>query len=112
MLNLAQLRVRIAIIDEGVEKLQGLPDAHLPFPQWKEFPLFRQHKIERLMAVIEPVEFADSGPDFLAIIAEGIFLFGWNIRGLHRGIPWSMNRIMFSVESRGGFLGVNQPLFK
>ena len=50
-------------------------------------PFFGPHEVERLMAMIQPVELADAGPDVRSIIAERRLLFGLRIALLEKVFP-------------------------
>ena len=45
------------------------------------------HEIQRLVAVVEPVEFSDRRPDIVAIVAERRFLPGLGIAFLEEVFP-------------------------
>src|SRR5260370_41832106 len=87
MLDLGELGVWIAFVDQGVEKFHGLPDAHLGAVPGEELFLLIQNEIARLVSMILAVKLANTRWRGLAIIAElvGFFLLG--IASLDEVVP-------------------------
>src|SRR5579862_4132878 len=56
MVSLRQVQIRIALIDEGIEKIDSFPNAHFFLAQRKVLPFLLQHKIHSLMRVVEAVK--------------------------------------------------------
>src|SRR5579883_2121256 len=77
VLNLAQFRIGIAVIDERVKELHRLPYPHAAAAQRQIFAFLGQHEIERLIAMIEAIELLDAGPRFCSIVAKFFFRFRW-----------------------------------
>src|SRR4051812_35864622 len=75
MLDLAELGVRVAVIDQGVEKLHGFPDTHAGTRSWQVFGVLGPHESEGLVRVIQTVEFSNAGTDILSVVAEARLLF-------------------------------------
>ena len=63
VLDLRQIGVGVAVIDQRVEELHRLPDAHQPVILLKILPLLFQDEVERLTAVIQAIKLAHRGPD-------------------------------------------------
>src|SRR4051812_13323951 len=57
MLKLIQLDIRIRVVDERVQKLKRLEDAHLPMVEAQKLPSLARNKVECLLAMILPIEF-------------------------------------------------------
>ena len=56
MIDLREVDVRVAVVDDGVEELQRVPDA-MPLPVARQVVgLLREHEVERLVRVVEAVE--------------------------------------------------------
>ena len=74
MFELRKVRVRIAVIDQRVEKFQCLPHSHLAALTGKKLaPLFLD-EIERLVAVIETIKLAHARSGGTFVIAELLLL--------------------------------------
>ena len=86
--DLGQLGVGIAVVDQGVEKLHRFPDPHLALSLGQVLALFRQDEVERLMAMIQPVEFAHARADVGSVIAERRLLFGLRVALLEKVFPF------------------------
>ena len=74
--DLRQVGVGVTVVDQRVEELHRLPDPHLAMVLAQVLPLFRSDEVERLMAVIQPVELADGRADVRSVIAERRLLAG------------------------------------
>jgi len=72
VLDLGQLRVRIAVVDQRVEELHRLPDPHDPSGLRKEFGPLGAHEIDGLEPVVEPVELADARSSLRPIVAKRV----------------------------------------
>ena len=79
VLDLRQLGIGVAVVDQGVEELHRLPDPHHPMVLGQVLPLLRPDEVERLIAVIQPVELADGRADVRPVIAERRLLAGLRI---------------------------------
>ncbi len=73
--DLRQRQVGVAVVNQTVQKIHRLPDAHLGFVQLSVFGLFGEDEIERLVGVIEPVQLFDRGAGFGLVGAEVVRVF-------------------------------------
>ena len=83
VIELGEIGVGIGVIDELVEEFERFPNAHLAAVEGEEVLALLLDEIAGLMAMIEPVKFADSGPGVSFVITE-LFLFLLGINGLER----------------------------
>ena len=60
VVNLAEIGVWIAVVDQCVQILKCRPNAHAPMVKPEILLLFRLHKSARLVCVVEPVERVNS----------------------------------------------------
>src|SRR5580704_473227 len=99
MLDLGQVRIWIAVIDQSIEKLRSLPYALLAFIQAEVLLLFRKNIVERLMFVIQPVKLRDPRVRLRVILPELFLGLTFLIASRKELIPlvhvfqWSVNRI-------------------
>ena len=70
MLDLREVCVRIAVVDERIEKLGGLPNAFFAFIQAEVLFLFRHDIVERLVLMVQPVELRDTWRCLLVILTK------------------------------------------
>ena len=68
--ELRKLGVRIAVIHQGVEKLDGLPDPHALVVKTEIFIFLRPDESKGLAGVVEPVELLDRRTRLGTVIAE------------------------------------------
>src|SRR5437879_12446784 len=76
MLDFTQAGVGIAVIDQRIEKLHRLPNVHAAPARRQEGAFLVADKIERLMFVIEPVEFPNAGPSVRLVVTELLLFLG------------------------------------
>src|SRR3954462_11332983 len=69
VLQLIELDIRIRIVDERVQKFERFENAHLPVIERKELGALPLDEVERLLAMILPIEFADRVTGRLIVIA-------------------------------------------
>src|SRR5271170_7091705 len=99
MLDLGQVGIRIAVIDESIEKLGGLPDALLTFVQAEVLLLFRENVVDRLVLVIQPIKLGDPGVRFRVILPKLLLGLAFLVAAGKKLIPlfhvfqWSIDRI-------------------
>jgi hypothetical protein len=70
MLELGHVGVRITVVDQLVEILGRLPDAHFHAVEAQIFRLLGPDEVAGLELVVQPVEFPDGGPGVRLIVAE------------------------------------------
>src|SRR5260370_15140645 len=87
MLDLGELSVWIAFVDQGVEKFHGLPDAHLGAVPGEELFFLIQNEIASLVSMILAVKLANTRRRGLAIIAEFVGLFLLSVASLDEVVP-------------------------
>src|ERR1700736_6230012 len=87
MLDLGELGVWIALVDQGVEKFHCLPDAHLGAVPGEELFFLVQNEIARLVSVILAIKLANTRGRGLAIIAEFVGFFLLGVASLDEVIP-------------------------
>src|SRR5260370_8687471 len=87
MLDLGELGVWIAFVDQGVEKFHGLPDAHLGAVPGEELFFLIQNEITRLVSMILAVKLANTRGRGLAIIAEFYGFFFLGFASLDQSVP-------------------------
>jgi len=87
MLDLGELGVWIAFVDQGVEKFHGLPDAHLGAVPGEELLFLIQNEIARLVSMILAVKLANTRRRGLAIIAEFVGFFLLSVASLDEVVP-------------------------
>jgi hypothetical protein len=73
VLDLREIGVRVAVVDQRIQVLHRLPDAHLPPRLQQVLALLPQDESQRLVSVVEPIELFDAGPDVRAVVAEAGF---------------------------------------
>src|SRR3954467_2653173 len=69
VLQLIELDIRIRIVDERVQKVERLKNAHLPMIEPQELGSLPRNEVERLLAMILPIEFAHRVAGRLIVIA-------------------------------------------
>src|SRR5450432_4814844 len=74
MLDLREVGVRVAVIDQRVEIFRRFPNAFLAPRQAEVLLLFTEHVVNRLLLVIQSVKFRHAGVGVRVILAE--FGFG------------------------------------
>ena len=87
VLDLGQVGIGVAVVDQRVEELHRLPDPHLPLVLRQVLPLLGPDEVERLMSMIQPVELADARADIRPVIAERRLLIGLRIPFLQERFP-------------------------
>src|SRR5262249_47595325 len=70
VLDLAQLRIRVAFIDQRVEEFHRLPDSHDPMVSSQILALFLLDEVKSLKAMVEAIELAHRRANSRSIIAE------------------------------------------
>jgi len=70
VLDLGQLGVGVAVVDQRVEKLHRLPDAHDAPCLRQELGLLGAHELDGLEPVIEPIELAHARASLGPIVAK------------------------------------------
>jgi len=68
--------IGIARVDQRVQELEPIPQTHLAPVQAQVVRALGFHEIDRLVAVVEPVELLDLGLGFRAVIAKLLLGFG------------------------------------
>src|SRR6185436_2794185 len=88
--DLREVHIRVAVVHERIEELERFPDRHSLATERQIVLLLRADEIERLMRVIQAVEFSDGVAGFRGEVAElaGILAErAWGLRLLHREAP-------------------------
>src|SRR6266567_1139604 len=85
--DLRKVGVGIAFVDQRVEVLEGLPDAHLAAIFREILPLFLVDKIDGLMSVIQQIEFANNGRGRVVVLPELFLLLVGLIAFLDEVVP-------------------------
>ena len=80
MLELGQVRVRVAVVHQRVQKLHRLPNPHFPTVERQKFAFLRLHEIKRLIAMVQAIEFPHRGPRGGFVVAK-FFLFFAGVEG-------------------------------
>src|SRR5580698_5463028 len=78
MLDLGEVGIGVAVVDERVEVVGGLPDAFPAAVQAEKFLALCQDKVEGLMRVVLSIEFGHAGVGLSVVVAElflGLSLF-------------------------------------
>jgi len=70
VLNLAEVGVRVAVVDEGVKELGRFPDRLLADVEAEIFLLFAEDEVQGLVRVVEAVELGDAGVGLGVVVAE------------------------------------------
>ena len=70
VLDLGEVDVGVAVVDERVQVLQGLPHAHRPAVEREVLALLPEDELHRLVRVVLPVELAHGGPLFGGKVPE------------------------------------------
>ena len=81
VLDLREVDVRIAVVDERVEELERFPHRHPLAAERQIVPLLPAHEIERLVRVIQAVEFLDGVAGFRREVAEVAGILAERARG-------------------------------
>ncbi len=114
VLQLGHVGVRVAVVDQLVQVLGGLPDPHLHPVETQEFALLGLDEFMGLIEVIQPVKLAHGGPGIGLVVAEFGFLLVRVVshRGLfgrgggHRlGIAFLVEVLHFIKALKRGVLG-------
>ena len=87
VLDLGQVGIRVAVVDQRVEELHRLPDPHLPVIPRHVLPLLGQDEVQRLIPVIQPVELPHRGADIRPVIPKRRRLSGLRIALLEERFP-------------------------
>src|SRR5215510_15769252 len=94
--DLRQRQIGVAVVNQGIQKINRFPDAHLGLVELAVFGLFGEDEIERLVGMIEPVQLSDRGAGFGLVVAEVLRAFDtveerrWNACS---GADLRMNRL-------------------
>ena len=92
VLDLTEVDVGVAVVDQRLDELERLPDRHAP-PVERQVPaLLGAHEVERLVQVVEPVELVDRRARALAVVAKAV-----GVRGCAHGRPDSIERTTGAV---------------
>ena len=91
VLDLGEVRVRVAVVHERVEELHRPPDAHPPLVQREVVALLGADEVARLAGVVLAVELADAGAGELVVVAELLLRLlrrrRRGVAGLHEVVP-------------------------
>jgi hypothetical protein len=83
VLDLREVHVRIAVVHQRVEELERFPHGHALPAERQVVRLFVPHEIERLVGVIQAVEFLDGVSGFGREVSE--------VRGVFSGNHWRLS---------------------
>ena len=87
MLNLREVRIRIAVVDQGIQVIQGRPDAHFAALQGQKLGLLGPHKIKRLMSMVLAVKFGYRRIRVRLIVSEFLFRFSLLVARSNKVVP-------------------------
>src|SRR6476659_8510653 len=87
MLDLGEIGVGIAVVDQRVEVVGHLPDAFLAALQRAVFRFLRDYKIVGLVGVVLAIELGDLGIGVGFVVAEFFFGFALAVAGGYEIVP-------------------------
>jgi hypothetical protein len=88
VLDLREVGVRVAVIDESVEELGGLPNGLLTFLEGKVLLLFAEDVLNGLVLVVLAVELCYARRDGGIILAEFFLAFALFVAAGEKTIPF------------------------
>src|SRR3984957_4014308 len=88
MLELREIGVGVAVVDEGVEEFGCFPDALFAALEPEVLALLAQDVSVRLVGVVEAVEFGDSGIGFGIVLAELFLRLAFLVAAFEKLLPF------------------------
>ena len=99
MLDLAELGVGVALIDQGVELLHGLPDGHLSSGLGLEIVSGLEVVGDGVLGVLLLVEVLDSVVGFFVVSELSLVLLGIELRGItHLSLEFLLGLVLQDVD--------------
>ena len=85
--HLRQVGVRIAVVDQRIQILTGLPDGLLAARQAEVFLLLAQDVRDGLLLVVDPIELRHPGIRLLVVLAKLFLRFAFLIAPFKKFVP-------------------------
>jgi hypothetical protein len=87
VLDLGKVGIRVAVVNESVQVIGGVPDAFLSAFEFAELPFLLQDKSHGLVGVVQPIELGDRGVNLVIEVAELRGSLPLLVPGGHEFIP-------------------------
>src|SRR5215475_12424918 len=109
MLDLRNVGIRVAVVDQRIQILRHFPDALLAALQAAIFGLLLDDEIESLLGVVQAIKLGDRGIRISLVITELFFRFALTIAGSYEIVPIVelRKRCVFGEVSHGFVLGLS-----
>src|ERR1035437_1020388 len=112
MLDLGQVRVRITVIDQGIEKFRRLPDRLQALVEAEVLLLFLENIGNCLMLVVEPVELCNAWCRRSIVDAELGLGLPFPVKAAHEFIPLLQLGKRLLLGKRGAHWNLLKPACK
>ena len=87
MLDLRQVRIRIAVVHQRIQKLRRFPNRLLSLVEAEVLFLLRQHINDSLILMVQTVELGDSGVSLGVVLPEFFFRLAFLVPAFEKFIP-------------------------